>query len=189
MNIEHELIKKSTELFKSDDDWNAFIELSNLKDRIVKEWYSILEDEIDKSVKLQNGWKFRRHSDFSFQWYLDDATDGMSLWLEGADFSLWANGLLYNIENIREALLRPEFNNIRNGISTPDVKFDNNYFFREIGRFRFDNIAISKFDRYQISWFAGNKSEEFAQQLAQKLAPFMDKDATMNILKLNSIKR
>ncbi|MDZ4809264.1 MAG: hypothetical protein SGI96_13495 [Bacteroidota bacterium] len=185
--MEKELIEKSLELFSIPEKWNAFLELSFLKDKIIEHWKSKLKKYIIEKIDLPEAWDFNQNG---MQWYLKEfGNNSLSIWLEGEHFSLYAEQAHYDVDLINNKLKEHKFKSVNDSIMYKDIGFGNGYFFREKGRFEFENLYDNNFDSNRLAWFAGNKPDEYVNQIRKKLQPFFENSTTQLLIELNRISK
>jgi hypothetical protein len=190
--MQQELIKQAMGLFDTPEKWNLFLELVCRKDSIRDKWFTILKEKANKYFSTEgvvNGWGFKSSGFWNFHWYLSvHGEKSISLWLEAGNFLLYADGSYINIEEA-ESLLRTERfaliitafgNNIQE-------LFNGNYFVKEERNFIFDSPDDGNFHYDRLAWYAGNRTEDFLEQIIDKVNRFRKNPEITKLLhELNS---
>ena len=185
--MQQALINSTKDIFDSPEKWETFLDLDLLKDKITAQWYSKLGDELHLKIKLNPEWSYNKSG---MQWYLEKyGRKSLSIWLEKAKFSLWADGYYYDLDKIRELLKDSRFMPIYYGMPFKESIMQGNYIIEELGRYTFGSHCDNCYTDDQLAWYAGNRTEEFAMQVKQRVDHFMKKEITDLLIELNEKSR
>ncbi len=179
--MNRELLNETIKIFDSPEKWKAFVELSNQKDNINIQWCANLRKELSKyylhESNLDPKWDFKFNNDFEFNWFLKDYPDShfASLWFEikfNGRFSLFSsNNPKYVISLIKQQKFLPLLNCFE---ATIDSSVEDGYIIYEEDNFRFENQNDSDLDFDRLSWFAGNETDSFKNQIIDKVNKFIN---------------
>lgn len=189
--MNQELIKQAMVMFDSPEKWNAFLELVGQKDAIRNQWQTKLKEEANKKFSTDesiDGWSFKSWGNWTMKWYqTKHGEDSIAIWFEDGQISLWCDSKIFRIEDIHKKLKTEEFKPLFDSFSRIDNSFEEGYLVKEIRNFSFNSPFDTKFDVDRLSWFAGNETENFLNQIVEKVNKFR-KDEKINSLldELNS---
>ena len=188
--MQKELTNQAMALFDTPEKWNAFLDLVSEKESIKYYWHSTLKKALSKRFKEDpmEKWVFDKNG---MTWYLKEfGKDSLAIWLEDyTDYSLWVKPDYFDSDKVTELLKKKEYSSIPSLFTQPYVKYqEGNYKFREKMNYIFDifdkqyiNLNIE-----QLAWFAEHKTEDFVNQIAEKVDRFRkDKELTKLFQELN----
>jgi len=167
-------LKEAVTLFDTDDKWNSFLELIKNKDGIKTIFFKKLQIELNKRFgqnDFVDNWGFVSVNEKHFRWFLKDFGDeSISLLFHfGYIFSIRSNPNFTDSSKIKEFLHTQRYSPLFNFLDRQDSGTNDWEIIRESGCFYFDSIFDGNFNEDQIAWFAGNKTEEFVNQIAEKV--------------------
>lgn len=177
-------VNQAADIFKSAEEWNAFLEMVSVKDSIINAWYEKLDREIESYFHENRieAWSFKRNSMGSYVWFVTEfGQDSLALWYEyWTQFSLFARHEQFNTDDIRK---HPKFHLLINTFGTGQ-RFDNGgYFIKQTGDFSFSNSPYNgNFDKDSLAWYASNKTEELLKQIVQKVDKFRKDEQLTKII-------
>lgn len=171
MNIE--LLNQVSNIFDTSEKWAAHMELLKSHDSLKNLWYARLAESLKRRFLTEDiidGWQFRLNSNTEMQWFLTEfGENSISLWLERSDFSLFAH-ITHQPEKVKEYLKTQKFSPLISCFGRIDSHFQNDgYMVREIGNFSFNSPSDTKIDSEQLAWYAGNRTNEYIEQITQKV--------------------
>jgi len=182
--MQKELLKQAMQLFDSADKWNSFLELSDSKYEIRNQWYQKLITHVTKWFLEEdkvNGWSFETLGAWDYRWYLTEfGRDSFCICMNQHQIGLWVDYTFFNSQRITDLLKEETYSMIMTTLR-PDVVFSGDWKLIEYGNFNFDSPYDGHFDLDRLGWFAGNKTEEFVNQLSEKINKFR-KDETITKL-------
>jgi len=193
-----ELIVKAKEMFEGEtpEKWFAFLELTNKSQEIQNRWWQKLQTEVfnrerkfhednpkwDWDIKIWNFWDIK--------WFIKGESENeraLIIHFWGDAFRIFCgdgNGSL-DVEKVNELLKETKFDIIKNSI---DKIYASNA--QTIGwehrNFSFNCIYDGRFPNHQtLSWYAGNKTNDFADQLIAKVRKFQTPEITALFKEIN----
>ena len=195
---------ETSKIFDNFEKWEAYLELCNQKQGIIKYWNSNFGLQIKNHFseeKLLNlleekypEWSFWSNGNDDFRWHLKDFDENsLLICLEieaGWKFSLWNNNGNFEDYKIRKELEKNSklinlFGN--NRIITPNT--NHNYKIVEHGNFEFGTKFNTHISNDILSWYAGNKSEEFLNQIIKKINNFRTPEITKILREINTVSK
>ncbi|MEI6766792.1 MAG: hypothetical protein WCM76_14275 [Bacteroidota bacterium] len=191
--MEKELIEQAKAMFDTPEKWNAFLELFWQRDEIRNQWYSKLKEEANKRFKRvdsENGWSFNSWGFWDMHWYLTaDGDKSISLLLGWwGELTLFCDENYFDTVKITELLKTEKFAPLLSGFNRIDRFFERGRIAIEIRNFSFASVYDSHFDLERLAWFAGNKTEDFLNQIVNKVNIYReDEKMTSLISELNQL--
>lgn len=193
--IQNEIIKEAIELFDAPEKWGAFLELYNKKEDIKKAWYIKLKNAIIEYFNndIVEGWDYCFWGDnnyvWDFKWFLTKY--GQSSLCIGSgwngEFHLIVQGEQFDKEKITELLKSSKYSKLMS-IVRNDRQFEDETKAMEYRNYIFNTAEDGKFEVDTLAWFAGNKTEEFVKQIADKVNSVRKDVEITNLLdEINSI--
>lgn len=200
--MQKELMNQTMAMFDSAKKWSAFVELSNMRNDIEKEWFLKIKTPLmtyfQKNLSERWGCESWWYSPYDMRWYLKGfGKNSLALatcWTY--TFCLHLEDVsTFNSELVTNLLKDPEYKEILlafDRIDEPpqDQKFKalelRNYHFSDVGDDSpyngcFDGVSIA-----DLAWYAGNQTDEFVRQIISKVERFTtDKKVTDLLYELN----
>lgn len=187
--MNEELILTAMNLFDSPDKWNSFCELMNRNVEIQGRWWKKLQTEVYQREKKSpnHNWEIHIWNNWDIMWHINgESNKSLAIHFCGDTFRLFSN--FGDLDSVKVVEL------------TRDIKFDilKNCFdrldgsdFQTIGwehrNFYFDTIYDGKFpDSRTLSWYAGNKTIDFADQLVAKVRKFQTSEIVEIFKEINN---
>jgi len=194
--MQKELLNQAIEIFDSSEKWNAFVELANQKETIKSHYLQKLKQPLLNYFNANpvEGWVCEPWGDqlYDIRWYLKDFGKNSIALAIG-----WRFHFVLHIEDTTtfdtkkiDDLLRSDYSIILSSFDRVDRQFEHQLKAVEVRNYSFNSPYDTNFDDSQLdklSWFAGNKTENFAEQIIKKVERFrQDKDLTKMLYDLNS---
>jgi hypothetical protein len=184
--MNQERVFQMMELFKTTDPdkWNAFLDLYAAKQFIQNEWFRVLKAEADRKFKTDEfveGWGYDSWGIWDMQWFQKPHGDQSIRLFFGWDgvFALRCNN--DNYLKIHDLVKTEKFAPLLNCFIQDDGRFVGDIIIKEIRNFSFNSPYDKRFDPERLSWYAGNKTEKFLDQIVEKVNRFR-KDPKINLL-------
>ncbi|WP_435524677.1 hypothetical protein [Chryseobacterium indoltheticum] len=184
-----ELLMKAMLLFDTNEKWESFSELMNINGNIQAKWWKKLQTEIyNREVK-----KMMKIGVFTFgiigiyfgmlKGYSEKSL-AIHFWGDG--FRIFSDYGDLDPEKVNELVKHPRFDSIRNAFSRIDSS-NNETIALEIRNFSFGTSFDENFPNSRsLSWFAGNKTNEFADQLIEKVRKLQTKEIVELFKEINN---
>ena len=170
--MNREFLNEAINLFDTSEKWDSFIELSNKRNEIKDTWYKSAKETINNfflNDTVEN-WSFHSWGICDYKWYLEDfGKDSLCICMQWNYIHLWVNPTIYNHKKI-EAFLNTEKYSTLLTFFRIDEMFQHGWNLAvETGNFYFDSPYDGNFTDEKLTWYAGNKTEEFVNQIAEKV--------------------
>jgi len=200
--MQKELMNQTMAMFDSAKKWNAFVELSNMRQSIEREWFlkikTPLMTHFKKNLSDRWGCESCGNSGYDMRWYLKGFGKNslaLATWWTYTFCLHLEDVSTFNSELVTNRLKDPEYEEIllafdRIDQPPPDQKFKvleiRNYHFSDAGddcpyNGCFDGVSIA-----DLAWYAGNQTDEFVRQIISKVERFTnDQKVTDLLYKLN----
>lgn len=186
--MNEELLQKAMLLFDTPEKWNAFVELANNKDEIHNRWWKSLQNAVYQHElrELNPDWGITIWSDCDIKWFIKDNTDKfLVIQFTKEYFRVFSNFGALDINKVNELIKDPRFDCIRNAFDRIDGT-NHETLAWEYRNFSFGTIFDCKFPNSSIlSWYAGNKTDEFADQLIRKVRKLQTPEITELFREIN----
>ena len=191
--MNQELLKQAKAMFDTPEKWNAFLELVWQKDEIRNQWFLKLKEEANKKFSTDEfveGWVFNSWGVWDLHWYQKEHGDKSIGLLIGwwGDMTLYCNGEFYDTAKIHDLLRSERFAPLLSCFNRIDRFYEGGRLAIETRNFSFDSPHDTKFDVDRLGWYAGNKTEDFLNQLAEKVNRYRKNEEMNSLLsELNSL--
>jgi len=184
-----EIIAHTPPFFPEVEDWNAFNELINAKNEIIKEWYRTATTQLhDYLIKNpQKNWSIIPWGDKTIdtKLYLTDAgPDSLFLsfaWTYELHLLLW-NHEDFDSEEMNRLLKTPEFAPILEEFDRIDRSFEQDTKAMHYRNFSFGSPNDGNIPIDELAWYAGNRTEEFVRQAIAQLEKFTKNEEVTHLL-------
>lgn len=184
------LLREIEKIFEDQKKWDDFLELYEVKDKIVNHWITKLNQELRNQFQFDDSnqkWAYKNiNNDIrDCRWYLKEFGEN-SLCLaweifENGKLSLWSSGS-HNSEKIFSLLQQDRYKPLHLGFGRID-KFDGKgYQLIEWGNFNFGDEEDGSLKTNKLAWYAGNRTEEFLEQLTAKINRFRHDELLTSLL-------
>lgn len=204
--MNEDLIQKAMQMFDTSEKWNAFCTLMDLakygnekNGEIQNRWWKKLQIEVynrelQELAKENPSWDIYVWNNWDIKWFLrgeDEKRNGyFSLVIH---FHAWQNATLrvyyenLNSEKVNKLLASDtKFDAIKMSFDRNNGNNDGNTLGSETGNFIFETPFDKQFpDNRTLSWFAGNKTEQFANQIIEKVRKFQTPEMTALFKEIN----
>ena len=176
--MQTELLNQALALFNTPEKWNAFVEMANQKEKMQFHYFQKLKQPLLKYFNENpvDMWVCEPWGDpnYDLRWYLKDFGKGSLSLAVG-----WRFCFVLHLEDINsfdskkiDELLKTDYSIVFSSFDRVDRQLEHqlkvveerNYFFNSPYDFHFDNSQVDK-----LAWYAGNKTEEFAEQIIKKV--------------------
>lgn len=173
--MNEELLLKAMNLFDTPDKWNAFCELVNKQGQIQDRWWKKLQTEVyQREMRSPNpDWEIHIWNNWDIKWYIrGESHNSLCIHFWGEAFRVFYNFGGLDVIKVNEALKNFKFDPIKNCFSRLDGS-NHDTIGWESRNFSFGTVFDGKFpDVRTLSWYAGNETEKFADQLIEKVRKF-----------------
>lgn len=188
-----EITTHTPPFFPTSEDWNAFNELADARDKISEEWLSIPTIKIHEHLikNPQKGWS-------SIPWgcktidtklYLTDfGPDSLFLcfaWTYELHLLLW-NHDDFDSDEMNRLLNTTEYAPILGAFDRIDLSFEKNTKAVHYRNFSFGSPNDGNIPVNELAWYAGNETDKFVEQAISQLERFTkDEQITYLLGELN----
>ncbi|GIJ93193.1 hypothetical protein [Capnocytophaga stomatis] len=178
-------LKEAAELFNTTEKWNAFVELVNQQDNLKNMWWNELQENVYNRGTAPDWTVYKYHGIEKIIWYVSDAQQGQSstsIYFDGEHICIY----FYSGVNPEEAQKLIEKNKERFQIifdQFDNVEKGGKYLLWEKFKFRDGNKDILGADK--LAWYAGNRTEEFANQLVERIQKLQTTEITNLFREIN----
>lgn len=187
--MNEELINKAMKLFDSADKWNSFFELINVNGDIQRRWWQKLQSEVfQREIKIMNhDWDIFAWENSHIRWYIKGSkVDSLAIHFFENAFRLFHGFGALDNEKVNLLIKDPKFDILRICFDRFDGS-DHQSIGLEYRNFHFNTIFDGRFpDNRALSWYAGNKTHEFADQLIAKVRKFQTPEVTELFKEINN---
>jgi hypothetical protein len=192
-----EILNQAINLFDKYEKWDAFVELSNSRNDIANKYFSRLKSRINQ-LSINNEtleWNLLLYNNHEgYRWYLNDfGQNSICLNWDWNNFRLWCEPNSYDVGKAKNILTEDKYLPLKNCFDNRDTisNPNSNHFYEEKHRYYFsDGLSYSGIDsenREKLSWFAGNKTEEMANMIIEKVNRFRTPEITQLLRELNKV--
>lgn len=181
--------------FSERAQWRSFLELINYKNFIVNSWLGVLKTKLNTCFAVENvveKWSYISKNIYDYRWFITEyGQESLCLLFNSVSLHLWANREYFDLKKISSLLQEKRYLPIISSFDRHDeIKGeDDEYKIIEIGNFSFDSTDSNDRHYYnndQIAWYAKFKTEEFVQQIKNKVNKFrMDSNITDLLIEIN----
>jgi hypothetical protein len=203
--MSEKLLLKSVELFADKAKWDSFQELKKNEDNIADKWWEKLYNEVynrELSYKANNPewewdvqmWEYPEKSWF-LKWFVkgekEEEREFGSLIIQFYVETLLIDYCGLDGDKVRELITESRFDAIKECFDRIDDQpsFEDTHIGREGGNFKFGDDKDGEFNYFEdreFAWYAGNKTEEFADQLIAKVRKFQTPEITALFKEINA---
>jgi len=186
--MNEELLQKAMQLFDTAEKWNAFCELMNRNGNIQNRWWKKLQTEVYQREQTSgmSEWNICIWNNWDIMWYIKGETNKticVHFW--GDCFRVFYGYGDLDIDKVNELLKDSKFDAIKSCIDRIDGS-DSQTICWEDRNFRFETPYDTCFpDHRTLSWYAGNETEKFANQLIAKVRKFQTPEITALFKEIN----
>lgn len=170
--MNEELLQQAMLLFDTAEKWNAFVELLNRNGEIQTRWWKSLQNAVyQRELKESNpDWDIYIWNNSDIKWFIKgESPNSLVIHFSGEYFRTFSNAGALEFNKVNELIKDPRFDCIRNAFDRIDGT-NHETIAWEHRNFSFGTIFVCKFpDHRTLSWYAGNRTEEFADQIIRKV--------------------
>ena len=190
--MNEELILKAMELFDTPEKWNAFNELASKRNALFGRWWKKLQTKVFQIERneMPDDWDIDCFWDTNFRWYIKgDKPQSLCIHFFIPNNEIMRLRVFYGFgaldQNKVSELYQSKFSVINSCFdrldnSSPDT------IGMEYGNYTFGSIYDGNFpDNYTLSWYAGNRTEDFANQIIAKVRKFQTPEITALFKEIN----
>lgn len=187
--MNEELILSAMNLFDSPDKWQSFWELVDRKEAIQNRWWKKLQMEVYQREKMNPNpdWELHIWNDWDIRWYIKGASiNSLVIHFWGEAFRVCSGYGELDPNKVNKLIENPKFDIINtcfdrlDGSAWDTIGSENkNFCFGTIYDGRFLNART-------LSWYAGNRTNEFADQIIAKVRKFQTPEITELFKEINS---
>ncbi len=166
-----EFLNEAINLFNMPEKWNSFIELSNKRNEVINLWNKKAKNVINNFFlnDTVESWSFISWGIWDYRWYLEDfGKESLCIWIYGNRIQLWLNGNDFD-SNVVTSLLNTDRYSSLLSLFRPDGVFEGDFKIIEMGDFVFNSVNDGHISSEELAWYAGNRTEEFVTQIAEKV--------------------
>ncbi len=188
-----EIITQAHTLFDTPQKWEAYIALKVQNEQIIKSWYQKMLSKANLyfSNNPVEGWGFHSWNPWDMRWHLNEfGNDSIELWYRSAvEFGIWFNPAFYDQAKVYKLLKDTRHSKIISAMESTNAGiYQGQYIASERGNFEFGSPHDRNFNWETLGWYAGNRSDEFVEQLARKVDRFRkNKEITDLLGELNRV--
>jgi hypothetical protein len=190
--MSQDLITQAEDFFKEKDEWYAFLDLEEHRDRIISNWFLKCKQELNKRFQNEEidgagSWLYVSWGNFSFRWYLKEfGIDSLCLLFENSNLHLSVNnGNIFDFEEITSLLQTKEYSPIVSAFERCDDIFAGNSWIKVIerGNFYFKDKYDGNFDNFRLAWYANYRTKELVDQIVRKVNAFRKDEKITELLR------
>lgn len=179
--MNEELLLKALELFDTSEKWEAFCELSNRNRLIQDRWWKKLQAEVyNREIRLNNpDWDIHIWNNWDIIWFIKgESTKSLVIHFWGDALRVFYNYGELDINKVNELIKEPRFDIIKQSFERIDGS-NHETIAWEHRNFSFGTTYDGRFPHHvTLSWYAGNKTDLFADQLIAKVRKLQTPEIT-----------
>lgn len=187
--MNEELILSAMNLFDSADKWNAFCELMGRNGEIQNRWWKKLQLEVYQREKSNPtpDWDIYIWNQWDIRWFIKgESNTSLAVHFWGDVFRVFSNYGDLDINKVNSLLENPKYDILKTCFDRLDGSNVETIGW-EYKNFCFDTIYDGRFpDARTLSWYAGNRTNEFADQIIAKVRKFQTPEITELFKEINS---
>ncbi len=194
--MQQELLIQSMNLFDTPDKWDSFLELSNHRDNIRDKFFSKIKAPLMKYFNDNpvEGWVCESWGspNYDMRWYLTDfGKNSLAIGIGWSfDFVLTLEDFeKFDSDRMNILMKQPEYAKILAAFGRIDYQFtEARRKVIESGNYSFGCAYDNNFEgfKYQLAWYAGNRTNDFVQQIINKVEKFRrNEEVTRQLYQLN----
>ncbi len=186
--MNEELLQQAIKLFDTQEKWSSFVELIKRNEEIQNRWWKKLQQEVYQRELRDLGldWSIYIWNNWDIMWYIKgESNKSLAIHFWRDTLRVFYNYGDLDINKVNELIKEPRFDIIKSnfdridGTNNETIGWENkNFFFGSAHDGRFADSRI-------LSWYAGNMTTEFADQLIQKVRRFQTEEITLLFKEIN----
>jgi hypothetical protein len=186
--MNEELLQKAMQLFDTSEKWISFCELINRNGDIQRRWWKKLQSEVYQREQ-KNGisdWDIFIWNDWDIRWFIKvESQNTICVHFWGDGLRVFCNYGDLDLDKVNELLKDPKFDIIKSCIDRIEGSNKETICW-EHRNFAFGTSYDYCFPNSQtLSWYAGNETEKFADQLIAKVRKFQTPEITELFKEIN----
>ncbi|WP_177765173.1 hypothetical protein [Flavobacterium sp. I3-2] len=172
--MNREFLNEAINLFDTPEKWSSFIELSNKKEEIRNFYLRNTEAALNRRFReldVVESWDVS-FSNNQYKWFLKEfGINSICVYFNPVDaiFRLLGDNNVFDLNRTNSELKTEYFSPILSFIERIDGVNDGWELITEKGNFNFDSPYDGNFTGDKLAWYAGNRTEEFVKQIAEKV--------------------
>jgi len=169
-----ELEKAAIELFAKDvNKWNAFVDLIDLRAKIHEQWIQQVKNKMRETFSDDDNWNIEFGGSWDMRWHLkSESIQNLNFWfcVNGNFHLVLQNTGGATAEMIKSIFMSEKYRAIRY-VWGPEVEtnFNHEIKLRLLGKWTFGSPYDGKFNFDRLVWYAGNKTDDFMNQLKERV--------------------
>ena len=186
--MNEELIQKAMAMFNTPEKWVAFTDLVDKQNVFQERWWKNLQAEVYQR-ETQTGnpdWDIKIWGNWDIKWFIrGENENSLAIHFWADFFRIFSNYGFLDTEKVNKLIEDQRFNIIKTSFDRIDGS-DWATIGWEIRNFSFGTDYDGKFPHHRIlSWYAGNRTKEFADQLIAKVRKFQTPEITALFKEIN----
>ena len=184
------LLRKAMAMFETPEKWNAFLELVKQNGDIQNRWWrKLIETVRERERVLPNekpDWDIKISGNWDIRWFIkEDGENSLAIHFWGEGLRICTYGGL-DVDKLNKLIGDHPFSQIKTCFDRIDDNWSDTPA-REIRNFSFGSPFFDgKFpDNATLSWYAGNRTDEFANQIIAKVRKFQTPEITALFKEIN----
>lgn len=184
-------IDDASKLFNTSEKWSSFNELISMKGQMQDKWWKGLSSKT--ALEFQNspktGWAYTKWNSWDHKWYLEEfGDDSIGIWMWGGQIGLsnYCSRGVRDFERASEIISSSKYSELL-AVFRADFINNNDFLILEKGNFKFGeecDFSPEPGTSYeQLSWYAGNETEEFVRQIAEKVNKIRNDEHLTSLLR------
>lgn len=172
--MNREFLNEAINLFDTPEKWNYFLELYSKKDQIKDLYFIKVQTDLNKifrQIDVVENWDFSIKNN-QYKWFLKEFGEkSLCIYFNTHNgiFHFLGDADNFDLDKVKAALKTEYFAKILNFIERIDEINDGWHLVIEKGNFNFSSAYDGNFDGDKLAWYAGNRTEEFVNQIVEKV--------------------
>ena len=187
--MKKQLVNSALQIFSTFDKWDAFIDLVEIRANIQQVWVENAKSRIKDEFKSNEVWKMEYGGWWDVRWHLiSQSSVQMNYWLsQDSAFHFVIHNDGTKGELIKNIFDKPKFESLKYVWGTDVItNFNFEIKVKQEGKWNFDCEYDNDLRTDRLIWFAGNETEKFIRQIAEKVLKFQKPDIVALLRELQS---
>lgn len=186
--MNEDLLRQTMQLFDAPEKWNAFCELKNQADNIQNHWWSTLQKEVyRKSISESNpDWDVYIWNNWDIMWFIKgESNKSLAVHFWGEAVRIFCNYGDLNTSKVTNLIKDNRFDAIKlcldriDGSNWETIGWEHR-------NFHFGTELDGNFpNATSLAWYAGNRTDDFATQIMNKVKKFQTPEITALFKEIN----
>lgn len=178
--MNREFLNVALAAFDEPEKWNAFLDLSELKDLIQKTWADRAMSQLKLRFQSDEQWRMEFGNWVDARWhFVSPSPVAVNFWLanDGNMHLVTGNEMGKKAELIAAVFKEPKYDPLRYVWGT-DVQTNGNYnhiLVKQVGKWYFDSPYDGDLSSSRLAWYVGNETTKYIDQIAEKVAKFKER--------------